>query len=374
MQIGIDSFVETLSRLRPRARRARRGTRSPTPRGDRTRRPLRRRRLRHRRTPSRGVHRLFARSPSRRRRRAHRRRSASPLQSPSSAPTIQSASSRTSPPSTSSPTAAPRSSSAAAPSSSPIRSSATTPSSTTSSSPRSSTCSSSSATRPASSGRANTAPRSPDKASGRAHCSRSSPSASASAERQQSFVRAGMLGLPLTVAIIGGEPHRFRPLVDLYREAGKRARPRARVPRRRGPRHRLPRRHHTRRPPTPSGPPTPPPSPASAASVAGRQPTRAAFDAQRSEEGAFFVGDPDTVARKMHSVSDALGGVSRITLMMSGGPLPHDKMLRAIDLLGADVGPAVRLASYGQSLRRAIIRIHARKHLHSTQERPLVTA
>src|SRR5881296_2670396 len=39
----------------------------------------------------------------------------------------------------------------------------------------------------------------------------------------QSFVRAGTLGLPLMVAIIGGEPRRFRPLVDLYRESGKRA-------------------------------------------------------------------------------------------------------------------------------------------------------
>src|SRR5271165_6583607 len=39
----------------------------------------------------------------------------------------------------------------------------------------------------------------------------------------QSFARAGMLGLPLMVAIIGGEPHRFRPLIDLYYEAGKRA-------------------------------------------------------------------------------------------------------------------------------------------------------
>ena len=149
-----------------------------------------------------------------------------------------------------------------------------------------------------------------------------------------------MLGLPLTVAIIGGEPHRFRPLVDLYREAGKRAghAPESldvavhaigfladtnqeaadilwpaysttftRIGRERG------------------WPPT----------------TRAAFDAQRSEEGAFFVGDPDTVARKMYSVSDALGGVSRITLMMSGGPLPHTKMLHAIDLLGTSVGSAV---------------------------------
>src|SRR3979490_1771642 len=39
----------------------------------------------------------------------------------------------------------------------------------------------------------------------------------------QSFVRAAVLGLPLMVAIIGGEPHRFRPLIDLYREAGKRS-------------------------------------------------------------------------------------------------------------------------------------------------------
>src|SRR4249919_4088591 len=39
----------------------------------------------------------------------------------------------------------------------------------------------------------------------------------------ESFVRAGLLGLPLMVAIIGGETHRFRPLIDLYREAGRRA-------------------------------------------------------------------------------------------------------------------------------------------------------
>ena len=155
-----------------------------------------------------------------------------------------------------------------------------------------------------------------------------------------SFVRAGMLGLPLTVAIIGGEPHRFRPLVDLYREAGRRAGHAAesldvavhaigflaetdeeaadslwpaysttfsRIGRERG------------------WPPT----------------TRAAFDAQRSEEGAFFVGAPETVARKMWHVSDALGGVSRITLMMSGGELGHGKMLQAIELLGSGVGEQV---------------------------------
>jgi probable LLM family oxidoreductase len=151
----------------------------------------------------------------------------------------------------------------------------------------------------------------------------------------QSFVRAGMLGLPLTVAIIGGEPHRFRPLIDLYRESARRAGHTGtdvevhaigfvaetdqqaadelwpaysttftRIGRERG------------------WPPT----------------TRAAFDAQRSERGAFFVGSPETVAQKMHDVSDALGGVERISLMMSGGPLPHANMLRCIDLLGNSVG------------------------------------
>jgi len=159
-----------------------------------------------------------------------------------------------------------------------------------------------------------------------------------------SFVRAGTLGLPLTVAIIGGEPRRFRPLIDLYREAGRRAghAPEsldvavhaigfvaettqhaadtlwpaysttfARIGRERG------------------WPPT----------------TRAAYDAQRGETGAFIIGDPETVARKMWRVSDALGGVSRFSLMMSGGPLPHIQMLRAIELLGTQVHPIVNPVS-----------------------------
>ena len=70
-----------------------------------------------------------------------------------------------------------------------------------------------------------------------------------------------------------------------------------------------------------------------------------AFDAQRGETGAFFVGDPETVARKMWHVSDALGGVSRISFMMSGGPLPHADMLRAIELMGTQVRPLVNRAS-----------------------------
>ena len=61
---------------------------------------------------------------------------------------------------------------------------------------------------------------------------------------------------------------------------------------------------------------------------------------QGDEHGAFFVGDPDTVATKMRRVSYALGGVSRITLMMRGDPLVHAEML------GAIAGKKRRLSSF----------------------------
>jgi probable LLM family oxidoreductase len=160
----------------------------------------------------------------------------------------------------------------------------------------------------------------------------------------QSFVRAGMLGLPLTVAIIGGEPHRFRPLVDLYREAGRRAG--------HDPEtldvavHAIGFVAET----TQKAADTLWPAYSTTFSRIGRErgwgpTTRAAFDAQRGETGAFFVGDPETVARKMWHVSDALGGVSRISFMMSGGPLPHADMLRAIELMGTAVRPLVNPSS-----------------------------
>ena len=157
----------------------------------------------------------------------------------------------------------------------------------------------------------------------------------------QSFVRAGTLGLPLTVAIIGGEPHRFRPLVDLYREAGRRAGHLGRHARCGRACDRLSWPTPRSRQPTFSGRRTPPPLAASAGNAVGVPTTRAAFDAQRGPTGAFFVGDPETVARKMWHVSDALGGVSRISFMMSGGPLPHTQLLRSIELMGTAVRPLV---------------------------------
>lgn len=151
-----------------------------------------------------------------------------------------------------------------------------------------------------------------------------------------SFVRAGMLGLPLTIAIIGGEPHRFRPLVDLYREAGRRA---GHAPEsldvavhsigyvaetdEQAGNELWPAYSHTF---------------ARIGKERGWGPmTRAAFDAQRGPAGAFVVGSPETAAKKLRHISESLGGVSRVTLMMSGGPLAHDKMLRAIELLGTEV-------------------------------------
>lgn len=156
----------------------------------------------------------------------------------------------------------------------------------------------------------------------------------------QSFVRAGVLGLPLTVAIIGGEPHRFRPLVDLYRHAYEQA-------------------GHD-----PAGMDvavhgigfladtdreaveTLYPAHKETFDRIGRErgwapQGRASFDAQVSERGSFFVGSPETVARKMWATSDALGGVSRFTLMISGGSVPHEAMLRSIELLGTEVGTKV---------------------------------
>jgi len=157
----------------------------------------------------------------------------------------------------------------------------------------------------------------------------------------ESFARAGMLGLPLMVAIIGGEPKRFRPLIDLYREAGRRtghssdklivglhsigfvanstkqaaddfypgyAHTFTEIGKERG------------------WPPT----------------TRAQFDAVRGPTGALLVGDAETVAEKILYVNDALGGLSRITFQMGVSTLPHQKMLRAIEILGTRVVPIVR--------------------------------
>ena len=156
-----------------------------------------------------------------------------------------------------------------------------------------------------------------------------------------SFARAGTLGLPLMVAVIGGETHRFRPLVDLYWNAAERAghdldklevglhslgyvaetteqaadeffpgyaRQMTRIGKERG------------------WPPV----------------TRQHFDAQRGKLGALVVGSPEEVAEKMLRHSKALGGVTRFSLQMGVADLTHEQQLSAIRLLGERVIPLVK--------------------------------
>jgi probable LLM family oxidoreductase len=156
----------------------------------------------------------------------------------------------------------------------------------------------------------------------------------------QSVARAGALGLPLALAIIGGEPARFAPLFSLYREAAGRAGvdpgrlatslnvhgfigestqqaaddfygPQAEVMNRIG-RER------------------------------GWGPTnRAQYDRSRAAGGALFVGDPEQVAEKIVA-QHRLFGNDRFLLQMAIGTMPHDKMLNAIELYGTRVAPLVR--------------------------------
>jgi probable LLM family oxidoreductase len=156
-----------------------------------------------------------------------------------------------------------------------------------------------------------------------------------------SFARAGVLGLPLMVAIIGGEPHRFRPLIDLYREAGLRS---GHKPEQlKVALHMVGFLGDT----TKEAADTFFPGYAHTFTEIGKErgwppTTRAQFDALRGLKGALLIGDVDTVAKKILYVNEALGGVTRITFQMGVSTLPHSKMLRAIELLGTGVAPVVR--------------------------------
>src|SRR5262245_35625175 len=136
----------------------------------------------------------------------------------------------------------------------------------------------------------------------------------------QSFVRAGTLGLPLMVAIIGGGTRRFRPLVDLYREAGKRAG------------HRPDRwkvgMHSAGFVAATSKEAADDYFPGFAKAVSDigkergwRPMTRQDFEAQLGPSGALLIGDPEEVADKIVRHSEALGGLSRVTFQMNAASL-----------------------------------------------------
>ena len=72
--------------------------------------------------------------------------------------------------------------------------------------------------------------------------------------------------------------------------------------------------------------------------------TRASFDAQRGPDGALLIGSPVEVVDKILRHGEALGGISRVSFQMNVASLPHAKMMRAIDAIGARVAPALRQA------------------------------
>ncbi len=172
-------------------------------------------------------------------------------------------------------------------------------------------------------------------------CIRDSPVWIAVGGTPQSVARAGALHLPLAIAIIGGQPARFRSLVELHREAARA-----------------------------TGHPDPESIPiginvhgfvaetsqeaadlfyepfAHTMTQIGRERgwsamTRSAYEAMRAPQGALAVGSPDDVAEKIlhwHRIF----GMQRLLIQMSVGTMPHDALLRSIELFGTEVAPRVR--------------------------------
>jgi len=156
----------------------------------------------------------------------------------------------------------------------------------------------------------------------------------------ESFVRAGLLGLPLMVAVIGGETHRFRRAVDLYRAAGAQA---GHAPEKlKVGLHSLgyvaPTREEAINDYFPGY--------AETFTRIGRERgwppvSRERFDDQNGSTGALLVGDPDEVGEKILRHAEALGGIDRLTFQMDNAKLPREKLLRSIELIGERIKPAL---------------------------------
>jgi len=157
-----------------------------------------------------------------------------------------------------------------------------------------------------------------------------------------SVLRAGALGLPMALAIIGGEPARFRPVVELYREAAERAgHDPAEVP------VSINAHGFIADDAEEAADVAFPPYLATMGRI-GRErgwppPTRTQFDAEATLHGATFIGTPDQVVEKI-LFQHELFRHERFLVQLTVGPTPHDKVLRAIELLGTEVAPAVRRA------------------------------
>jgi alkanesulfonate monooxygenase SsuD/methylene tetrahydromethanopterin reductase-like flavin-dependent oxidoreductase (luciferase family) len=127
----------------------------------------------------------------------------------------------------------------------------------------------------------------------------------------QSFARAGALGLPLMIAIVGGEPRRFRTLVDVYREAGRKA-------------GWLPEQLKV------------------GVRAVGYVAATATEATNEGPEGALLVGDAEDVLLKIIRLNVALGGISRITFRMNARSLPHAKLMSGIETIATRIAPALR--------------------------------
>ena len=156
----------------------------------------------------------------------------------------------------------------------------------------------------------------------------------------QSFIRAGELGLPLMVAVIGGLTKQFRPLIDLYRQAGKAA---GHSPEQlKVGLHSLGYVANTTQEAIEGFYPGYAEGMTKIGKERGWPPmTRARFEAQVGVDGALVVGYPEEVAEKILHHSDALGGISRFTFQMDSAALPHEKLMEAIELIGTRVSPLV---------------------------------
>lgn len=162
----------------------------------------------------------------------------------------------------------------------------------------------------------------------------------ASGGNPESVARAGTLGLPIALAIIGGMPERFAPLVSLYKQAAAKAG------------HnpddlQIATHSHgfvaetTEKAADLFFPPT-----QAQMNVIGRERgwphyDRAAFDVACSLRGALYVGDPEYVAEKILLLHKNLG-ITRFFLHVNVGTMPHKDVLKAIELLGTEVAPIVR--------------------------------
>ena len=155
-------------------------------------------------------------------------------------------------------------------------------------------------------------------------------------------MRAGVLGLPLAIAIIGGNPAHFQPLVELYRRAGKEAGSdpaRLKV----GINSHGFIAENSQEAADIAYPPF-----AAVMTKLGKErgwppTTRGQFEAQRRLHGALFVGSPSEVAEKIlyqHELFDH----DCFLIQFSVGTLPHDKMMKSIELFGTKVVPEVKRA------------------------------